>query len=474
MDKELAKLEEWAVNLINDYEESLKRAGVKPSGPGGSEFKRIGRFSGELVANPEAYGELLDMARSKNMTGKQLVAAIRKIEQSLLDEASRGTPTSRKLMLSDVIHHMYAQRTGGDTLRRLAQAERGKAREILRESFGRWGNVPENLLSIYRSWHQKSDVLKGTEARAMAPLNITEAGQLSTSKFHETRSASPLISATVPNVTTAEEAVAGMKPMFELQQKEGLAALGELQVLRDTISQRLGLEIIDPRTLSTAELTAVRNIYNANSELVEKTIREHLSNFTIDGGTVRSAIGSVTQAENFLRALRDNLPGESAGALFGLLLDPQMRQAVEQGDSTKVQNIVATDVGLGAGANVVLDKLMKLVPADTLTKVAPVLKTGATAMNVGAATAAVSQIQGSVDPVVTQRKATQRLEQGSKADVYRKQYLPQEYGAAGPQMDPTTGKVITEPKPLIGPEQIKQALNFFGGVVKMMPMVGFF
>lgn len=474
MGKELAKLEEWAVNLINDYEESLKRAGVKPSGPGGSEFKRIGRFSGELVANPEAYGELLDMARSKNMTGKQLVAAIRKIEQSLLDEASRGTPTSRKLMLSDVIHHMYAQRTGGDTLRRLAQAERGKAREILRESFGRWGNVPENLLSIYRAWHQKGDVLKGSEARAMAPLGITEAGQLSTSKFHETRSASPLISATVPNVTTAEEAVAGIKPMFELQQKEGLAALGELQILRDTISQRLGLEIIDPRTLSTAELAAVRNIYNANSELVERTIRENLSNFIIDGGTVRSAIGSVAQAENFLRALRDNLPGESAGALFGLLLDPQMREAVKQGDGTKVQNIVATDVGLGAAANVVFDKLMQIVPTETLTKVAPVLKAGATALNVGSTVAAVSQIEGSVDPMVTQRKATERLEQGNQADVYRKQYLPQAYGAAGPQLDPTTGKVITEPQGLIGREQIKQALNFFGGVVKMMPMVGFF
>ena len=95
------------------------------------------------------------------MTGKQLVAAIRKIEQSLLDESSRGTPMSRKLMLSDVIHHMYAQRTGGDTLRKLGQPERAKARDILRESFGRWGNVPENLLSVYRSWHQKGDALKG-------------------------------------------------------------------------------------------------------------------------------------------------------------------------------------------------------------------------------------------------------------------------------------------------------------------------
>ena len=477
MDKELAQLEEWGVDLINNYEESLRKAGVKPSGPRGSEFKRIGRFSGELVANPEAYGELLEMARSKNMTGKQLVAAIRKIEQSLLDESSRGTKTSRKLLMSDVIHHFYAQRTGGDTLRRLAQSERGEARKILRDAFGRWGNVPENLLSIYRAWHQDVDPLKGVEAAAMAPEGITKAGQLGTSKFHATRSTSPLITSTV-EATTAQEAVEGMTPMFERQQKEGLAALGELQILRNQLSERLGLEIIDPRTLSTVELAAVRNIYDANSELVERTIRENLNNYIIDGGTIRSAVGSVAQAENFLKALRDNLPGESAGALFGLLLDPQMREAVEQGDSSKVGNILATDVGLGGLANIVSDKLMKLLPVDTLAKVAPILKSGATAMNVAAPVAAVSQIEGSVDPTVTRRKSVERLEQGSQADIRRKQYVPQEYGAAGPQMDPTTGQVITEPEPFITPEKFKQGtqmiLNTIGGALKLMPSgIGF-
>ena len=472
MDKELAQLEEWAVDLINNYEDSLRKAGVKPSGPGGSQFKRAGRFSGELVANPEAYGELLEMARSKNMSGKELVDAIRRIEQSLLDETSRGTKTSRKLLMSDVIHHMYAQRTGGDTLRRLAQAERGKAREILRDSFGRWGNVPENLLSIYRAWHQDTDPLKGVEAAAMESKGITKAGQLSTSKFHKTRSASPLISGTV-QATTAEEAVEGMTPMFERQREEGLAALGELQILRNQLSERLGLEIIDPRTLSTAELAAVRNIYDANSELVERTIRENLSNYIIDGGSIRSAIGSVAQAENFLRALRDNLPGESAGALFGLLLDPQMREAVEKGDSSKVGNILATDVGLGGLANIVSDKVMKILPPDVVAKVAPALKTGATAMNVAAPVAAVSQIEGSTDPMVTQRKAVERLEQGSEADIKRKQYLPQAYGAAGPQMDPTTGQVITEPEPLITPEKIKEGgkmlMQTIGGAMRLMP-----
>jgi hypothetical protein len=476
MDKELAQLEEWAVNLINDYEETLRKKGVKPSGPGGSEFKRIGRFSGELVANPEAYVELLDMARSQNMTGKQLVAAIRKIEQSLLDESSRGTPMSRKLMLSDVIHHMYAQRTGGDTLRKLGQPERAKARDILRESFGRWGNVPENLLSVYRSWHQKGDALKGIEGRAMSPLGVTEAGQLSTKKFHETRSASPLITATVPNATTAEEAVAGITSMFELQQKEGLAALTQMQGLRDTLSERLGLEFIDPRTLSAEELKVLRNIYTANSDLVESTIRDYMKPFVIKGGgaTYNSAVGSIQQAEDLFNVIRKNLPIESASALFGLLLDPEMREAVEQSDPKRAAGVVAKDVGLSAAANVFFNEIGRKLPQQLVQKAAPAVAVGSTAASVATPIAAVSQIEGSVDPTVTQRKAVERLQQGSDADVKRKQYLPQSYGAQGPQLDPTTGQVITEPKPLIGMEQIKQALNFFGGVVKMMPTVGFF
>ena len=123
MDRELAQLEEWAVDLINNYEATLK--------PGATELKRTRRFSGELVANPEAYGELLDMAKSKNMSGKELVQAIRSIESNLLDESSRGTSMSRKQLMSDVIHHFYAQRTGGDTFLYMKGDARRAAREAI-------------------------------------------------------------------------------------------------------------------------------------------------------------------------------------------------------------------------------------------------------------------------------------------------------------------------------------------------------
>jgi hypothetical protein len=198
--------------------------------------------------------------------------------------------------------------------------------------------------------------------------------------------------------------------------------------------------------------------------------------FVIKGGsaTYNSAVGSIQQAEDLFNVIRKNLPIESASALFGLLLDPEMREAVEQSDPKRAAGVVAKDVGLSAAANVFFNEIGRKLPQQLVQKAAPAVAVGSTAASVATPIAAVSQIEGSVDPTVTQRKAVERLQQGSAADVKRKQYLPQSYGAQGPQLDPTTGQVITEPKPLIGMEQIKQALNFFGGVVKMMPTVGFF
>ena len=281
MDKELAQLEEWAVNLINDYEATLKTAKSKGERVSQTKFKRIGRFSGELVANPEAYGELLDMARSKNLSGEQLVNAIRSIEANLLDESSRGTSMSRKQMMSDVIHHLFAQRTGGDTLRRLSQSERGEARKILRESFGRWGNVPENLISLFRSWHLAGDELKGLEAEALEPYGITKAGQLSTTKAHSTAPVSKLITGT-HEVTTGVEAAKFMAPQFEIQRKEGLAAVEESKPLMEALNKIAGSEY--GTGMSAEELAVRRNILAANPEQVKAAIQKYTAPFRFSGG----------------------------------------------------------------------------------------------------------------------------------------------------------------------------------------------
>ena len=208
------KLEEWAINLINDYQASGNYGSTQP--------KKTARFSGEIVANPEAYYELFEMARSKNMTAKQLLGSVRSIEKQLLDETSKGTKTSRKQLLSDVIHHFYAQRTGGDTLRRLGQSDRKQARSILRDEFGRWGNVDDNLPALFRSFHGNWEKAKGREAEAIAALGYdpNEAGKLGLPLAHQTAASSGKISGTakgdtvqdaliqcVPNLNYKEEKV---------------------------------------------------------------------------------------------------------------------------------------------------------------------------------------------------------------------------------------------------------------------------
>ena len=280
MDKELAQLEEWAVNLVNDYEEELLR--TKPKS---SMHKRIKRFSGELVANPEAYGELLEMGRSQGMTGQELLNAIRRIEQGLLDESGKGKAPSRKQMMSDVIHHFYAQRTGGDTLRRLGQADRQEARAALRGEFGRWGNVPENLRSLFRAGHLNSDVLKGIEGEAMAELGVTQAKQLDLPKAHTTTGKA--VTGDIAGATTAKEAIEGMRPQFEIQGRETQAAIDATQPLMDELDKIAG-SVYDTG-MSAEELDVRRNVLAANPEQVKAAIQTRLSPF-ISGGTVKMSM----------------------------------------------------------------------------------------------------------------------------------------------------------------------------------------
>jgi hypothetical protein len=292
MDKELAQLEEWAVNLINDYETELQR-----TDPRSSMHKRIKRFSGELVANPEAYGELLDLGRSQGMTGPELVNAIRRIEQGLLDEAGKGRAPSRKQMMSDVIHHFYAQRTGGDTLRRLGQADRQAARAALRDEFGRWGNVPENLRSLFRAGHLNNDVLKGIEAEALAEIGVTRPQELSLPKAHITKGRA--VTGDVVGATTAQEAIEGMRPQFQIQGRETQAAVEATQPLMEELDVIAGSKYTP--TMSAEELAIRRNVLEANPQQVKAAIQRQFSPFIIKNGSARilprvgalAAVGAV-------------------------------------------------------------------------------------------------------------------------------------------------------------------------------------
>ncbi len=302
MDKELAQLEEWAVNLINDYEETLRSQGVTPSTSGGSIYKKLFRFSGELVANPEAYGELLEMARSQDMTARELIGAIRSIEDIVLGqkanvrdpvlrnqiESMAWNPADRRQIMSDVIHHLYAQRTGGDTLRRLSQPERAAARGAIREEFGRWGNVPENLLSLFRSWHTRQERAVGAEAAAIVAegRNPLRAGNLGTTLIHDVAPNSPTISGTVEG-TTAAEVLPELRQQFINQRAATEATLqeagGVYNSLDDLVADKAGRRIDYSPSMSQADLDARRLILDdpanqaAVAEIMQKGLRGELS-----------------------------------------------------------------------------------------------------------------------------------------------------------------------------------------------------
>ena len=278
---ELDKLEEWFVEGLNAYEASGKY--------GASELKRIKRFGNEVINNIEMYGELLDAAKSEGLSIKEILSPVRRIEANLLDEASKGTKTSRKQMISDVIHHIYAQRTGGDTLRNLPQLDRKAAREALRQEFGRWGNVPENLYSLFRSWHTKQEKAKGLEQRALDELGYKgKAGDIPTIKAHQTASSSPLISGTIPGATTAQDAIKGMRPQFELQRKETMAALEQSNPLMNELDRIAG-STYDPG-MPAEELAIRRNVLDANADEVAEAVKRNLQPYLqLDNGSIKVA-----------------------------------------------------------------------------------------------------------------------------------------------------------------------------------------
>ena len=385
MDKELAKLEEWAVNLINDYEETLRQKGIKPSGPGGSEYKRIGRFSGELVANPEAYAELLDMARSQNMSGKELVHAIRTIEdlilgqkQSVRDPVLRNmiesmswNPADRRFLISDVIHHLFAQRTGGDTLRRLSQPERMATRAELRSEFGAWGNIPPNLKSLFRIWHTKQERATGIEAETLKSygLKTSAAGQIpGIDIIHTEPPSSKLISGTIPGETKAD-VLPGLREQFLRQLRATQATMKQVKPIVDSIKQVLnpylpkGFNLAEISDLTNEQLALIRNVADTPEvrAKLQKAFAKGISPYILDKGGVTTNMFAMDPASMGLKALMENPTGATVGALLDAY-NKETIQKLEKGDVLGA----GQDVAIGAAGGALVEGVAKVVGAESL------------------------------------------------------------------------------------------------------------
>ena len=196
MDKELALLEDWAVEQIIEWKELLEKQ-TRATGKAPSDLKRALRFGNELVFNPEAYGNLLERARSQGLSAKQIIQEIRKIETELLN--------SKKVLMSDWLHHRTAQRTGGDTFLYMRGDARRAAREILRGEGNYLGNVDPNFGSLPGVLHTKKT--QGVEKKWFDSLSFdqqkglylpAEQGGSGLTPAHLTGASSAQISGTAP------------------------------------------------------------------------------------------------------------------------------------------------------------------------------------------------------------------------------------------------------------------------------------
>jgi len=330
MDKELAALEDWAVEQILEWKDTLELK-QKSSGKTPSDLKRALRFGNELVFNPEAYGDMLEKARSEGKSAKEIIQEIRKVETKLLD--------TKKVLLSDWVHHRTAQRTGGNTFLYMKGDSRRAARNILRGEGLFLGNVDENLVSLPGVLHTKKtqglekvwyDSLSFDEQRGL--YLPTEEGGSGLRLAHETGATAGVISGTAPNAgeLSPEEGAGFMKKSITQQQAETARAVQQ----RGTtgFEQAVREEVGDP-SIYTPEGPTKVVLTPENSPRIFGTFKN---------GSFRLSFG----LDKAVDTIKRNISGAVAGA--ATVIEPEAVKAALQGDYTEAAK--QTFVGAGFGA----------------------------------------------------------------------------------------------------------------------------
>lgn len=472
-----------------DRLEAAQKSGQKLPGGDINSLKKWRRFGAAFAWDPSVYQGVL---ANPDMSDTELISEIRKTEATFM----RRWGYVNKIPL----HHDIASRTGGDLGIRTPVDVWLETRERVFDATGaRPGNGQANLNAtgaFDELWHLGREGAKGSVFEGTGIITpedfpyLHRAGQ----NLAEKLGANP----GMVQASAAEQAKALIASIVQQQQRfKEVTATPQVQAQRKVFTDLGYSEIVDP-TATMEEMVDIERAtrktpipsifakagslrFNPRASMQEfisseegqawfkkESARRAAQGKPFNPYNLYAAFGSIQDAERIMSLVKQNLPGEAAGALYGMILDPTMRKAIERGDLNTVLNTLGKDIAIGGAVQAGLSNLMQILPQQLVQKAAPTLAAGATAASVATPVAAVSQIEGSVDPTVTQQKAVKRLQQGSTVDIQRKQYLPQEYGAQGPQLDPTTGKVITEPKPLISGDQlVQQGITFINGVVKM-------
>lgn len=409
-------------------------------------IKNWRRFGSAFAWDPEVFESILE---NPNASSEQLMKMLRKTESDLMKKMG----VIHKIPL----HHKYANRTGGDISIRADVDVMDKVREILANEYNiRGGNSPYNLNPagqfdelghLNRPGASGSVFAKANGTRDPRFPHLHRRGQDLLGKLHlDTKiingGAHVIVNALLPSM------------MQQRERFEEATNHPRTQYQRSIITDQFP-QAFDANT-PMEEIIRLKPMLKALG--LDTKFAEGWDGW--DGNAYYNSglgTGAYKQIKNYLT---DNIGGEATGALYGLLLDPAMQQAVDNKDGGKVTEILATDAAIGGLVNFGLKSAAKAVPA-----IANVAATAATVMNTALPIAAVSQLQGSSDSQVQEFRNQESLEAQNPQAIERSQFVPQQYGKQGPEITPQ-GEVISEPAPMIDlTPMYENVVNYLNGGV---------
>lgn len=466
-----------------DRLEATQKAKVKLTSSDVNSLKKWRRFGAAFAWDPSVFKEVLE---EPFMSDAKLIRTLRNGEESLMKRWGyiKGIP----------LHHIIADRTGGDLgIRTPIDIWEDTKKRIFDLTGAIPGDDTANLNAagaFDELWHQGRLGAKGTvfaEAGLIRPEDfpyLHRAGQNLAEKLGKD-----------PKIVqaTAKEQAELLLPSIRQQQERYQQVLDSAQYKNQLKAFSLFPEFKNLAGASLEEIQEIERstrktpipsiyaragslIYNPVEALTEflsspegqswyaKTTSERLAKGlaplnpfeTIQ--TQEYGAGLGTQAYKQLKDFaKRNAAGEAIGSLYSLLLDPSMRESIEQGNVGKIAETLGKDVVIGGLAQEVSKNLMRIVPkplASAVGAAAPVFQAAAPV-------AAVSQLQGSTSPTVERQRNIRELEKGDAFYQKAAQRDPQAFGKQGPGIT-GQGEVITEPEPMFKIEDPLNELEYAG------------
>ena len=335
MDKELYELKNWAIASLKEYKaELLIRQQVTGKQP--SALKKLDRFLNALAVDTSGtYADMLDDARRKGISQKELANTGRNLEERIMN--------SFRVLPDDPAHHMYSLRTAGDLVQNVDPGVREMGLQILRDEGYILGNVRENLTSLAEATHQ-GRTGRGAELAALGELKVDKTR---TAIAHPRGTSDPLISRTVDfkNITTPEEFADAYRPLLR-QQAQDLAGALETEaprrkIITEFVEKQGGPQDIFSTGRTQAEVKTGRKIITQAPDVMQ---RAYKAIPLVKAGSFRLSFG----LDEAVQAVRQNLFGATLGAATAL--DAETIKGIQQGRGMEVANQAALGAGLGAAA----------------------------------------------------------------------------------------------------------------------------